>query len=451
MTITAESLAEVLAAAAEEHHVPGAAAGVIIGDEVVTAAHGVTNAALVAPVSAATLFQVGSVSKTITSAAVMLLVQDGSVALDDPIARHLPDLGPATGLDTEAITVEMTLSHQAGFDGDHLFVERSTDLATLAGARRIFEPGHGFSYSNAGFSIAGAVVEVASGEPFETFVRDRLFRPLGMRSACFTADDAITWSVASPHWVFDGEAHVLRRGGWQPGWELQPADRPAAGVIASIEDLLIWCRFQWTGADADGTEVLSRASLDRLHTPVVRADRFTEAALDWDVETIDGATTIGHGGVTVGYVTDLRIVPAERFAFVGLTNATNGAAVNRVVRRWAFEHGAGLVHHDHEPDPALAATLDLARLVGRYVHSFALLDITVGEAPGTIVLTSSSRDDTDGWQPPIDDPTTFAFVATDHAVSVDTPGPPRHLSIDADLGHPARWVNLGGRRAPRAD
>jgi len=447
--ITADSLADVLAAAAEEHHVPGAAAGVIVGDEVITAAHGVTNAELTAPVTPATLFQVGSVSKTVTSAAVMLLVQDGRVALEDPIARHLPDLGAATGLDTEAITVEMVLSHQAGFDGDHLFVERSTDLATLAGARRIFEPGHGFSYGNAGFSIAGAVVEAASGEPFDRFVRDRLLRPLDMRSACFTADDAITYSVAAPHWVFAGDAHVLRRGGWQPGWELQPADWPAGGLIASVDELLAWCRFQWTGTDAEGNVLLRRESLDRLHTAVVRADRFCENGLDWDVQTIDGATTIGHGGVTVGYITDLRIVAAERFAFVGLTNATNGAAVNRTVRRWAFEQAIGVVHRDPEPDPALAPTLDVARLEGRYVHPFSLLDVTAGDAPGTVVLTASSRDDTDGWQPPIEDPITFGFVAADHAVSIDVPPPLRHLSVDADLGRPAQWINLGGRRAPR--
>lgn len=448
MPITADSLTEVLAAACDADHVPGAAAGVVVGDDVITATHGVTNAKAPALIDPTTLFQVGSVSKTITSAAVMLLVQDGLVALEDPIARHLPDLGAATGLDTDAITVELALSHQAGFDGDHLFVERSSDLADLRAARRLFEPGEGYSYCNAGFSIAGAVIEAASGTTFERFVRERLFRPLAMTSACFTADEAITRSVAAPHWVADGTVHVLRRAGWQAGWELPPTDRPAGGVIASLDDLLRWCRFQWTGADAEGGELLGRSALDRLHTPVVRADRFTEAALDWDVETIDGTTVIGHGGVTVGYVTDLRVAPAERFGFVGLTNATNGAAVNEAVRRWAFEHGIGVTERDPEPDPGLAATLDLARMEGRYVHAFAVLEVAAGEAPGTVVLTSSARHDTAGWQPPIDPPVTFAFVAPDHAVSVDSPGPVRHLRVD-DGGRPAAWVQLGGRRSPR--
>lgn len=450
MTITADALAEVLRSVAEEHHVPGAAAGVLIDGERLTAAHGVTNAEYPAPVSSATLFQVGSVSKTVTAAAVMLLVQDGLVALDDPVSRHLPDLGPATGLDTDAMTVEMTLSHQTGFDGDHLFVVQSTDLADLADARRLFDPGTGFSYSNAGFSIAGAVIEAASGTPFEVYVRRRLFRPLGMRSATFTADDAITYPVAAPHWVFDGTAHVLRHVGWQPGWEVLPADRPAGGMIASIDDLLTWCAFQRTGAGADGTELLTSASLARLHTPVVRVDRYEEVALDWFVETVDGATTIGHGGVTVGYITDLTIVPERDLAVVTVTNATNGAAVVEAVRRWAFEAGAGLIERDPEPDPALLATVDLAPVLGRYLHSFASLEITPGDAPGTIVLTSSRREDVDGWQPPIDDPITFAFVAHDHAVSVDAAGPVRHLSVGAGTDGAAPWVLLGGRRAPRS-
>lgn len=448
MTITADALTEVLGSAAEAHHVPGAATGVLLGDERIAAAHGVTNAEYPAPVSSATLFQVGSVSKTVTAAAAMLLVQDGRVALDDPISRHLPDLGPATGLDTDAITVEMTLSHQAGFDGDHLFVVRSTDLADLAGARRLFAPGAGFSYSNAGFSIAGAVIEAASGEPFTTFVRRRLFKPLGMRSAGFTADDAITYPVAAPHWVFEGTAHVLRHGGWQPGWELLPADRPAGGMIASIDDLLTWCTFQRTGTGADGTELLAAASLDRLHTPVVRAHRFEEVGLDWSVGTIDGATTIGHGGVTVGYITDLTIVPGRDLAVVTVTNATNGASVVQAVRRWALEHGAGLVERDPEPDPALA-TREIAPFVGRFVHSFADLEVTPGPAPGTLTLVSSHRDDIDGWQPPVDDPITYAFVADDHAVSIDAPGPVRHLGVGLGPDGTAAWILVGGRRAPR--
>jgi CubicO group peptidase (beta-lactamase class C family) len=114
-----DGLSQALRDAAGAHGVPGAVAGLLVGDDRYIAAHGVTNVEYPRPASSATLFQVGSITKTFTSAAVMVLVQEGLLALDDPVARHLPDLGAATGLDFEAITVERALSHQTGFDGDH--------------------------------------------------------------------------------------------------------------------------------------------------------------------------------------------------------------------------------------------------------------------------------------------------------------------------------------------
>lgn len=104
-----DELASTLQAAAAQHHVPGVAAGLLLGNECITAAYGVTNIEHPSAMSPAALFQVGSISKTFTSAAVMILVQEGRLALEDPVAKHLPELGPATGLDFEAITVALRL------------------------------------------------------------------------------------------------------------------------------------------------------------------------------------------------------------------------------------------------------------------------------------------------------------------------------------------------------
>ncbi|HMR95092.1 MAG TPA: serine hydrolase domain-containing protein, partial [Microthrixaceae bacterium] len=106
-------LAESLQAALAEHHVPGAVAGVVSNDVRHVASAGVGHHELPRAVDGDTLFQVGSITKTLTSAAVMALVQDGRLCLDDPVEAHLPGLGDATGLDTEAITVEVALAHTA--------------------------------------------------------------------------------------------------------------------------------------------------------------------------------------------------------------------------------------------------------------------------------------------------------------------------------------------------
>lgn len=445
-----EELAAALRDAAALHHVPGAAAGILVGDDCFTAGYGIANVDYPAPVTPASLFQVGSISKTFTAAAMMLLVQEGCLALDDPVSRHLPALGPATGLDFDTITVEWLLSHQAGFDGDHLFVRREwDDLSVLAGARRLFPPGTGFSYNNAGFSVAGGLIESVTGQTFDTFVRERLLHPLGMLSAGFTADEVITSPVTTPHWVFGDKSYVIRGAGWQPRWELGPVDRPAGGLIASVEHLITWCRFQQTGTGFDGSTILTPESLARLHTPVVNADALDAVGLDWHVRKLDGVTSIGHGGVTAGYVSDLVVVPERDFAFVGLTNATNGAEVNDAARRWALARFAGIDERDPEPDPSLPG--DLTRYAGTYVHAFSCLTVAPGTEPGTVVVTASGRDDVDGgWQPPLDPPYTLGFFADDHAVSTDPPGMPRiaRFGLDAD-GGPAAWIQWSGRRAPR--
>lgn len=444
-----DELTEKLRSACAEHGTPGAAAGVLVGDRVHVATHGVSSSELGQPVTPATLFQVGSITKTLTAAAVMILVQAGRLGLEDAVARHLPDLADATGLDLDAITVEHLLSHQGGFDGDHLLVEGGDiGLAALVTARRMFPPGTGFSYSNAGFSIAGAVLEAVTGQRFEDFVRDRLLTPLGMTRAAFRADEAITHSVALPHLVLGDDAYVLRGLGWQPGWELAPVDRPAGGLVASAEELIEWCRFQLTGVDTAGSQVLTADSLRRLHTPVVNADRRDDIALAWFVREIDGLATIGHGGVTAGYHSDLLIVPDRRVAFVGLTNATNGADVNRTVRQWVLERAAGMSEADPQPDPTLSP--DRVRVEGAYLHPFALLNVRAGSTPGTVEVTSSRRTDTDGWQPPLDPEFTCGFFAEDHIVTIDAPGPPRvgRFGFDAS-GTDAAWLLWGSRRAPR--
>jgi CubicO group peptidase (beta-lactamase class C family) len=256
----------------------------------------------------------------------------------------------------------------------------------------------------------------------------------------------ITYPVASPHVVVDATAFVLRRAGWQPGWQLQPIDHAAGGLIASAEHLLTWARFQKTGTAADGETILSQESLARLHTAVVNADTREDVALDWFVRDVDGAVSIGHGGSTAGYLTELVVVPEHDFAFVGLTNATNGSWVNDAMRRWTLARFAGLYDRDLGPDPSIA--VEASRFVGSFVHAFAILTLSAGSEPGQLVLTASRRDDITGWQPPLDPPRTLALVADDHAVAIG-PGPQQLFRFGFDVGGRLAWLQEDGRRAPR--
>jgi hypothetical protein len=185
----------------------------------------------------------------------------------------------------------------------------------------------------------------------------------------------------------------------------------------------------------------------------VQVDARESVGLDWFVRDTEGVRTIGHGGVTVGYISELAVVPEAEVAVVCLTNATNGGAVNQVVRRWALERCAGVVERDPEPAPDGFADRP-GRVAGTYLHAFALLEVAAGERPGTFVVTPRARDDVPGgWQPPPDPPITYAFFGDRDAVSLDAAGPTRTLRFAAgadidDAGRPA-WVLSGSRRAPR--
>ncbi len=440
MTVT--GLEEVVAEAVAAHHVPGMVAGVWSGGEATVVAHGVASVETEAPLRPDTLFQIGSVSKTFTSALVGLLVAEGRVSYDDPVARHLPDLAAALApaVDLEAVTVEHLLSHQVGFDGDHLFTHPGATLADLGAATPLFAPGEGHSYNNAAFSLAGALVAAVEGEAFVDVLGRRLLGPLGMRTACVSADEAITRPVALPHLVVGDEAAVLRRAGWQPGWELSELDQPAGGLVASVEHLLRWGRFQLDGRADDGATVLDDAARARLHTPVVEADQVAGAGLDWEVRVVDGVTTVGHGGLTVGYSTSFVVVPEREVVVACCTHATNGAAVNQAVRRWLLEEVAGLVWRDPEPDPD--AVVDPA-VLGRYLGSFGVLTVEATDAPGQVRVSSEVRDDL-GWpRIVVDPPATFALTGPSDAVSIGGPGPARLLRFGDG------WLHLGGRRAPK--
>ena len=435
-----DALTEQLAEQVDRTGVPGAAAGLLLGGETHTASVGVTNVDHPLPVTDTTLFQIGSITKTFVSAGIMVLAEEGRLALEDPVGKHLPDLGPQTGLDTDAITVEHLLSHQAGFDGDHFLVHGAGELSKLRDARRLFEPGTGVSYNNAAFSIAGEVIAAVSGQPFEDFTTERLLQPLGI-TGFFTADRAITHRVAAPHRPGRDGPRVLRETGWQAGWELARVDWAAGGLITSVDGLLRWARFQL----GDGAGVLSRESIDRMHTPVAALDRWTSIGLDWFV--VDRAHD--HGGSTVGYFSVLVVVPDADLAVVSLAHATTGSVLNQAMRRWALEQHAGIVERDPEPDPAVV--VDTASCEGRFLSPFAQLTITSGPSPGTLTVASAPRDDVDGWQPPSPPPMTLAFVDEHHAVTTDAPLTQGRSRLGFGEDGRLEWLTWNGRRAVRND
>ncbi len=283
-------------------------------------------------VTTRTVFRWASLSKGVAADMVALLAHDGQIALDAPISRYAPSLRLPNGNEYRATVVDI-LSHRTGLFG-HAQDARLEDgqdprwlrmgLATL---RSICAPGTCHAYQNVAYDAASEMVERVTGRPYGDEVVERLFRPLGMRSASFGRAAL----MASPSWA---RAHV---GGDNPRpfETTEPYYRvPAAGgVNGTIEDLAIWMIAQM-GAMPDvlPADVLRAVQTPRVRTPGetrrrrLYAERtpVTAYGLGWRMMTYAGHRVIGHHGGVRGYRSMILFDPARRSGIVALWNASNG-------------------------------------------------------------------------------------------------------------------------------
>lgn len=317
---------------AVEYEVPGVAAAVAVGDDVVQACFGVVNTRTGVPVTPDTLFMIQSITKTITATLIMQLVDDELLALDDAVHDHLPAFRTSDQELSDRITVRHLLTHTAGFDGDLWATTTSESDAlerfvedVVPQAAQHSAPGERYSYCSAGFGVLGRLIEVKRASTFEEALRHHIAEPLGIDELAFTADEALAFRTAI--------GHVPQDPGLQPlfNWATMPASNPAAGnqLAMSARGLLSYARMHLSdGLAPDGSRVLSRASARLMRTHQVEhgvaSAPSSHHGLGW---TLDGAELVGHGGGSVGVAAMLRTAPRHGRAAVVLTNAESGAAL----------------------------------------------------------------------------------------------------------------------------
>ncbi|MCX5199574.1 beta-lactamase family protein [Streptomyces sp. NBC_00249] len=352
------TLAEFVGAAAAKAGVPGVAVGVWADGREVFACHGVTSVDNPLPVDRDTMFTLGSVTKTVTATALMRLVADGRVDLDAPVRRYVPELvlpdeGAAAG-----ITVLNLLNHTAGLDWNLVADTGAGDdalaafVAGMAGLPMIGEPGARASYSQAGFNLAGRILENVTGLTYERAVASLVLAPLGLTNSVFGPAEAITRRFSVGHDTGkDGVLTVARE------WAGSRANNPGGGLASSVADQLRWARFHLGDGRAEGGERLLPAGLlERMKEPTVqlRGSSLGDAfGVCWFLRDVDGVRTVGHGGSGIGQFAELLTVPERDFAVVVMSNAgpDSGLLLNRAVVRWALEHYLGVVDADPEPLP----------------------------------------------------------------------------------------------------
>ncbi|MGW5364906.1 serine hydrolase [Actinopolymorpha pittospori] len=391
-----------VAQAAQELGVPGVAVGVDRGGEREIVTYGATSVEHGRPVDEATLFQIGSTAKTFTATAIMVLVEQGLIELDQPVRRYLPELRLQDASTAETLTVGQLLNHTAGWDGGDAWtdtgegddaLERS--VALLADLPQQFAAGTGASYNNAAFVLAGRVVEKVTGESYERALARLVFAPLGLRQTMTSLNEIMTRPFAVGHrspGSDDRTVSVCRP--WSDPRGYLPA---GARLASSLGDQLTWARFQLgDGRSPDGTRLLSEHRLRAMHAPTTSHELLpgVRIGIGWLLREIDGVRLVEHHGDVSGQHSSVTVVPERDCAIVVLTNSTptGRELAERIVRR-ILETQLGLV--EQAPEPLLLSPDELAPYEGTYRTDGIELRVVVAGS-GLVIHGTVFDDDAPG-------------------------------------------------------
>ncbi len=417
-------LGEQIRAAMERCHVPGVAVGILHGDIVFAEGFGVTSVDHPLPVDSRTLFQVGSISKTVTATAAMRLVEAGQLDLDTPIRHVLPNLRLSSDNLTNRVTLRHLFTHTGGWEGDFFgdFDPGDDALAKyvtqLVHLPQLAPLGEVWSYNNAGFSLAGRVIEVVAGKPFETAVKELVFDPLGMTHSFFFTSDIITHRFVVGHEVVDEKPVVTRP------WPITRATHAAGGVVSCVEDMLKYARFHLgNGASGTGERVLKPETIALMHAPAVRAGSFADAVgMSWWIKDIGGARLVMHEGSTNGQKATLVLVPQRSFAVVMLTNCDAGGELLNEMTAWALKRFLEV----EKPEPVLRELPEheLSAFAGRYGCTLFAVTVEVQDAHLWLQLEWKGGFPTKDSPPPMEPLSPrmrLGFCERDRVVVIDPP------------------------------
>ncbi|MBZ0275457.1 MAG: serine hydrolase [Anaerolineae bacterium] len=439
-----EKVVQLVQKVVETYHVPGAALGMVNGDQMYTAGVGVTNMDHPLPVTDETLFQIGSVTKTFTTTAIMRLVEMGKLDLNAPVRRYLPNFRVADESVSALVTVRHLVTHSGGWDGDvftdtganddalALFVEKMAGLVQLA------PPDTLFSYNNSAFAVAGLLVETAMGKPYESAMKELVLDPLGLTRSFYFPRDLMTFRFAVGHVVIENAARVQRP------WAIPRSSNAAGGLTCHVRDLLSYARFHMgDGTAADGTRLLSPESIQLMQTPQFPINN-TEGyiGLSWLVTKIGGVKLIQHSGGTLGQVCVLVIAPEQSFALAILTNADYGGLAVKAGTELALKEFLDV----EIPVPAIipAAEGQLEDYVGKYANPSMNLEITQ-QGDGLEIRISEKLDLQTEQKAPELPPIKLALCGEDQLIATDGIYKDARLELIRKADGSIGWVRLGGR------
>ncbi len=331
----------------EYYKIPGATLALIHESEIVwTRAYGLADRETGRPMTTDTVFQVASISKSVTAWAVLRLAEQGDVDLDTPVGQYLTRWQlPLSEYDPDEVTVRRLLSHSAGLPSvvytDILPDEPVPPLEIMLNgsghpdeaARIVHPPGEQFVYSNPGYGVLELMIEEVTGQTFADYLDAAILEPLGMTSSSFDPDADLLARAATGYY-FDG----------QPAPQTPQLLRAAGGLYAPVGDLarFVVAAMSSPAGAPPGRRVIEPESVALMHTPVIRTQGMTgfvseSYGLGHFLETLPtGEQAISHGGENAGWLLYYYAVPEAGEGLVVLTNSERSMHFNaRIIGVWA--------------------------------------------------------------------------------------------------------------------
>ncbi|MBF8189773.1 serine hydrolase [Nonomuraea sp. K274] len=368
-----------------EYRIPSAAIGVLSGGEITDFAVGVKNISTREPATTDTIYQCGSVSKTWTALAFMRLVDEGKVALDEPVRTYLPDFRVADPGVSAEVTPRHLLNHTNGIEENYGDPGEDDDVykrmvENIAGACQVHPLGHTHGYSAAlGYAILARVMEVIDGKRWDDIMKDRLFDPLGLTSTSSRREHADQNRAATGCLIRSLEEGPIL----SPLGHLPRSFGPGGNVSTTARELLTMAYvFLNEGKAPNGTRIVSPGIIREMtesRVPIPDPYMFgPEWALGLIVCDWHGQTVYAHDGSAVSQSARLRILPESNIAVSMLANAgPRDSFYRKAFNEILADLGAVTIPDLPEPDPTLA--LDLSRYEGSY------------ERPGTSYEVAAER------------------------------------------------------------
>lgn len=338
-------LDEYIHKALKEWEVPGLAIAIVKDDSIVhMKGYGVQKLGSDIPVNEQTVFAIASTSKAITSAALGILVDEGKIKWNDPATKYLKGFQLFDPYVTRELTIRDLLCHRSGLSrGDMIWFSSGLNREEVLSRVRYLEPSWSFrsqyGYQNIMFLAAGEIIPAATDTTWDSFVTERIFKPLGMKSSTTTlASIQGKDNVATPHAYIDDKVQPIP-------WVDVDNIGPAGSINSCVRDMAQWIRLNLGEGVYNGQKILSKDVIKEMQTPqtILRLDSLTQAmrpsthflsyGFGWALYDYFGKKVVSHDGALHGMRARVALVPEEKLGLVILMNSTRSTLHNALMFR----------------------------------------------------------------------------------------------------------------------